>query len=350
MKLTNNVKLLIKNRTMKKNFIYALVGCLAFSLAACSDDPMDATSKHVYGPEENPYLKTDLTATISTSQEFPVQRIDVAQEIKLADYADVFHAQLGMTVDEAVNAVSSGSVVFYPINVTRGQWLRNAAPTKGTHGWHFNSAGGLCDASSASYSVEFDAAKKAVVISCNSNIALGNYSFNVGFAIDNGYNFDDYVRFSNSFSVTDPSKIVLTGTFPPEDGSYNGFSINFVNHADVINVCMDMSIKEFEEALSGGLISIYMVKADGTWDTEASYSAGGYGGYWFTLDGKYTTWGNSSAYFIEMGDGDSDGNLDVKVGRYPGDVPTGTTLKLNFVIVLDSDHSKYVEFIVEGKA
>lgn len=336
---------------MKKNFIYALVGCLAFSLAACSDDPLDATSKHVYGPDENPYLKINTAATISTSQEFPVQRIDVAQEIKLADYADVFHAQLGMTVDEAVNAMSNGSVVFYPINVNLGQWMRNTAPTKGTHGWHFNTAGGLCDASSAAYSVEFDAAKKAIVVSCNPNIPLGGpYTFNVGFAIDNGYNFDDHVRISNSFVVTDPSTIIVNGTFPPEDGSYNGFCINFVNYADVINVCMGMSIKEFEEALSGGLISIYMVKADATWDTEASYSAGGYGGYWFTLDGKYTTWGNSSAYFIEMGDGEPDGNLDVKIGRFPGDVPVGTTLNLNFVIVLDSDHSKYVQFIVEGKA
>ena len=135
MKLTNNVKLLIKNKTMKKNLLYALVACLAFTFAACSDDPLDATSKHVYGPDENPYLKTDLTATISTSLEFPVQRINVPQEIKLADYAETFQAQLGMTVDEVVNGLSSGSVVFCPINVTRGQWLRNAAPTKGTHGW-----------------------------------------------------------------------------------------------------------------------------------------------------------------------------------------------------------------------
>ena len=72
---------------MKKNLLYALVACLAFTFAACSDDPLDATSKHVYGPDENPYLKTNTAATISTSQEIPVQRIDVPQEIKLADYA-----------------------------------------------------------------------------------------------------------------------------------------------------------------------------------------------------------------------------------------------------------------------
>ena len=41
---------------MKKNFIYALIACFTLSLAACSTDPEDATSKHVYGENENPYL------------------------------------------------------------------------------------------------------------------------------------------------------------------------------------------------------------------------------------------------------------------------------------------------------
>ena len=40
---------------MKKNFIYALIACFTLSLAACSTDPEDATSKHVYGENENPY-------------------------------------------------------------------------------------------------------------------------------------------------------------------------------------------------------------------------------------------------------------------------------------------------------
>ena len=33
---------------MKKNFIYALIACFTLSLAACSTDPEDATSKHLY--------------------------------------------------------------------------------------------------------------------------------------------------------------------------------------------------------------------------------------------------------------------------------------------------------------
>lgn len=49
---------------MKKNFIYALIACFTLSLAACSTDPEDATSKHVYGENENPYLKTNADAVV----------------------------------------------------------------------------------------------------------------------------------------------------------------------------------------------------------------------------------------------------------------------------------------------
>lgn len=56
---------------MKKNFIYALIACFTLSLAACSTDPEDATSKHVYGENENPYLKTNADAVVSTKAEFP---------------------------------------------------------------------------------------------------------------------------------------------------------------------------------------------------------------------------------------------------------------------------------------
>ena len=332
---------------MKKNFIYALVGCLAFSLAACSDDPLDATSKHVYEPDENPYLKTDLAATISTSQEFPVQRIDVAQEIKLADYADVFHAQLGMTVDEAVNAMSNGSVVFYPINVNLGQWMRNTAPTKGTHGWHFNSAGGLCDASSAAYSVEFDAAKKAVVVSCNPNIPLGGpYTFNVGFAIDNGYNFDDHVRISNSFVVTDPSKIVTNVTLAAADWAA-GY-IEFANYKDAIETCMGMTLAEFNEAANSnydGPMALYLVDANGTWDpnweaTDAYYTANGLG-YWLTSKSTPVAWaGDDMTYYIETYDG------GIAFGRASGSAYNGKTIPVRFVYTMKDDHSRYIEFIV----
>ena len=61
---------------MKKNFIYALIACFTLSLAACSTDPEDATSKHVYGENENPYLKTNADAVVSTKAEFPISRLE----------------------------------------------------------------------------------------------------------------------------------------------------------------------------------------------------------------------------------------------------------------------------------
>ena len=334
---------------MRKNLLYALVACLAFTFAACSDDPMDATSKHVYGPTENPYLKTNAAATISTSQEFPVQRIDVPQEIKLADYAETFQSLLGMTVDEVVSGISSGSVVFYPINVNLGQWMRNAAPTKGTYGWHYNSAGGLCDASSAMYSVEFDASKKAVVVTCNSNTAAGVYSFNVGFAIDNGTNFDDYVRISNQLSVTDPSKIILTGIKIPA-GSYAAYSINFADYKNAIEVCMDMSLEQFsEEVVASGdarysetavpTLAMYPVKEDGSWDKTSAYSANGLG-FWFNSDMNPGEW-SGGLFYVESGNG------CVNVGRHEN-IPSGTEFSTHFVYASIEDSSKYIEFIVNG--
>lgn len=147
---------------MKKNFIYALIACFTLSLAACSTDPEDATSKHVYGENENPYLKTNADAVVSTKAEFPISRLE-AKTVKLTDYAEKFHTYLGMTVDETLAALSNGSVVFYPINISKNCWNRTA-PTKGTNGWYYNTAGGVCDAASGIASIELDATKKELVL------------------------------------------------------------------------------------------------------------------------------------------------------------------------------------------
>lgn len=335
-----------KKRTMKKNILYALVACLAFSFAACSDDPMDATEKHVYGPNENPFLEIDQNATISISQEFPVQRIEEVQEIKLADYAEKFQSQLGMTVDETISALSTGKVVFYPINVARGQWLRTSAPTKGTNGWHFNSAGGVCEASASSFSVELDVNKKAILISCNSDIALGGYSFNVGFAIDNGTEYGDYVRFSDNFTVTDPSKIVVSVKMAAAD--WAGNAIKFADYKDAIEVCTDMTLDEFNEAVNAGVdgpMELILVDKNGNWDpnfeaADAYYTANGLG-YWLTSESIPVVWeGNDMTYYIETGNG------QLNFGRASGSAYNGKTIPLRFVYTVKADHTRYIEFIV----
>ena len=229
---------------MKKNFIYALIACFTLSLAACSTDPEDATSKHVYGENENPYLKTNADAVVSTKAEFPISRLE-AKTVKLTDYAEKFHTYLGMTVDETLAALSNGSVVFYPINISKNCWNRTA-PTKGTNGWYYNTAGGVCDAASGIASIELDATKKELVLNVLETAPVGTImSINVGFAINNGADFDDYIRFSFDVTVTDPSKIVISGTLAA--GDYAGFSINFADYADAIEPCIGLSVDEFSK-------------------------------------------------------------------------------------------------------
>ena len=55
---------------MKKNILYVLLGGLLLSLAACSENWEDATSKHVYGENENPYLRADAEATVTKKIQF----------------------------------------------------------------------------------------------------------------------------------------------------------------------------------------------------------------------------------------------------------------------------------------
>lgn len=74
-------------------------------------------------------------------------------------------------------------------------WNRTA-PTKGTNGWYYNTAGGVCDAASGIASIELDATKKELVLNVLETASVGTImSINVGFAINNGADFDDYIRF-----------------------------------------------------------------------------------------------------------------------------------------------------------
>ena len=80
-------------------FVYLVIACLAFGLTSCSDDPNDAVTKHVYGPDEAPYLRTDASATIAYSAEFRKGHVS-PKTIYLKDYAEQIQTKLKMTVDE----------------------------------------------------------------------------------------------------------------------------------------------------------------------------------------------------------------------------------------------------------
>lgn len=107
------------------------------TLASCSDDYNDASTKHVYGENEDPYLKVDEDAQITQTATFKINIASSTTQtvVKLEDYAEQFETQLGMSVDGVLSGLEDGSVVFYPINASRNKWTKTAY-TKDDSGWY----------------------------------------------------------------------------------------------------------------------------------------------------------------------------------------------------------------------
>ena len=64
---------------MKKNILLALCCCSLLAFTGCSDDYTDATSKHIYGENENPYLKTNTNAQVTTNVAFLRTNIEIIE-------------------------------------------------------------------------------------------------------------------------------------------------------------------------------------------------------------------------------------------------------------------------------
>ena len=90
---------------------------------------------------------------------------------------------------------------FYPINISKTVGIEQLLPR---YTLVYNTAGGVCDAASGIASIELDATKKELVLNVLETASVGTImSINVGFAINNGADFDDYIRFSFDVTVTD---------------------------------------------------------------------------------------------------------------------------------------------------
>src|SRR5690554_4735237 len=149
---------------MKINLIYILAFSFLFAISSCSDSYEDATSKHIYGESESPYLRIDQKATVATQIKFSVERLE-SYTVNLEDYSELFQEKMGMGVDEVLKGLNDGSVVFYNINTTRNHWNK-AEKTKGNTGWYYNTAGGVVEESSdkKTASLEIDTANKALIV------------------------------------------------------------------------------------------------------------------------------------------------------------------------------------------
>lgn len=187
---------------MKRNILYTLIGCLILTLCACSNEYEDATSKHVYGEDENPYLKANANAIITEDVEFAVGHFET-YTVNLAVYAERFQENMGMTLDQVISGLANGSVVFYNINTSKNCWNK-AAMTKGTTGWYYNANGNVCAESDASQAVslDLDTTTRTLKLNAKEGTAAGTlFGFNVGFAV-NGPDYDKYVRFSFNTSFS----------------------------------------------------------------------------------------------------------------------------------------------------
>lgn len=321
---------------MKRHILYiaALFG-LSATFMACSTDPDDAVSKHVYSESESPYLRTDTSANISVTAEFRKGHVS-PKSISLKDYAEKIQTHLGMTVDDMIAGLETGKVVFYNINTNKGSWDKTAY-NNGT-GWSYDSYGGVSDTSQVA-SIVLNKDEKTLEVSVPENSAAGlSLTQNVGFAINNGKDYDDYVRFTVSISVTDPGTIIQTISIPA--GDYASTELSFSDMETAITQCMGMSVKDFNTTVQDpeGDIAMYMVDANGNWITDKDYTANGIG-YWCNGDGTPQNWGDGCVYFVETHDG------TVGIGRYPG-VASGSTYKVHFVYASKSDSSKFMELVI----
>ncbi len=335
---------------MKKNILYIATAALALCFTACSEDYEDASSKHVYSEGEAPYLRTDTEATIDVEAEFPKSHNNPVT-IDLDDYAETIQTKLGMTVSEMLSAVSSGSVVFYNIDSNNGVWDLTD-PTMGTSGWYYNASGTIVTTDSAGFSIELDSSDATITISASDDAAAGTTTtLNVGFALVNGSDYDDYVRFRIAVSVTDASVIMFSFSLDAYDYAY--YALQLDDYVETIESMMDMTYDEFLEAIldTESDVVLYMVASDGSWieydtdgDGEQDYTANNLG-FWCDKEGNPVGWATAGGcYYVETwGCDDPDGQIGV--GRYDTST-SGEVITMHFVYARKSNLNYFAEFVL----
>lgn len=329
---------------MKKNILLAFCCCSLLAFTACSDDYNDATSKHVYGENENPYLKIDTEAQISATGALEVNG-EHSYTVKLSDYAAKFEEKMGMSVDAVVDGLSTGETVFYPINTTRNQWMKTAY-NKDNAGWYFNSANQPCaqDDAACKASVVLDKTNKELVFELTEGgITAGTVlALEVGFA-KNGPDYDNYVRFTLNASVTDPTVAVATVALP--NTNYTSDDILLTSIEENIAAVFDMTLEEFITAFDEGTIKFYAADpTTGVWDTESAYTGEQPAGYWFDEAGKVCAYpGVVCANFKP--DSDEVSKSCVKLCCMP-ETPVGKQYNCSFGFVDTTDATKFFRFVV----
>lgn len=339
---------------MKKSYIYILASLLAFAGVSCnSDDPTDASSKHEYAEGEAPYLRSNAAATATAYKVFNVSTIDEPQYINLKDYAPYFHKNMNMTVDEVIAALSNGNVVMYNINSARQCWDLTV-PNNGENGWYYTAGGQVAsDISTAAFSTELDPIDKVIEVHAVNGPGAGTVTnLDLGFAIKNGKNFDDYVRFTIQVEVKDPSIVEVSGIVPA--GAWAGWGLEFAKVDAELQAALGITAKEFL-ALWGECepefqwdkrnddpIQVYLLKnGERVLDSNGMRpkSTTNYMGWWLDKDQNIVPYGDSSYIYLEGSDS------AYNFGRHPN-VPSGETAVILVDFALTENLNKHITFRV----
>ena len=329
---------------MKRNIFLAFCCFAWLGFTACSDEYADATSKHVYGENENPYMRIDMDAQMSVTAPLEVNG-EHAYTVNLADYAANFEEKMGMSLDAVISGLDNGTTVFYPINATRSQWLKTPYSVNNS-GWYFNSANQPCTADDADCkaTVTLDKAAKALTVELTEGgIVAGTVlSINVGFAV-NGPDYDNYLRFTFEVSVTDPTVAVTSADLPNTD--YTPVDLMLTDIESNLTAVFNMSLEEFIAAFDAGTIKFYAANpSTGVWDTESAYTGEEPAGYWFDETGAVCAYpGTVCANFKP--DTESIGESCVKLCCMPG-LTAGEQYMCSFGFVDTTDSSKFFRYIV----
>lgn len=312
-----------------------------FMASACSNDYEDASTPHVYGPDENPPVKSDAASTVSGVYEMQAgSATPISLNIDL--YEDVIQKKLGMTVDELLANIEKGTVVVCPINPSRNVWNKAKANIEGKkYGWYVNKSGNVCKADDKALygALDFDPASRCFNFYADEN-AGGASSIEIGFAI-NGPNYNTGVRFVFAITIYDRSFVFKNVTIPA--GDYKAYELDFNDVADNIDFTFGTSVANFTSGLSDGTLKLYMMNLETNayvWDGESTANNGG---YWCNNNNEICTWGASGfSYFIEPWIGDDSATF--AIGRAPG-IASGTVFLVKFGVA-SSDREKMLSFFI----
>lgn len=325
---------------MKKNILLAcaIMGTLVFS--SCSTDPEDATSIHTYSPTENRPL--DMSCGVKRQ----ALSLEISEgdkntySIDLTKYENDFKDQLGMTVDQAIQKISTGEIAFKAINTTNNYWNGKPCNYNGT-GWYFNASNRVDEQDNAYAIVNLDKEAKKLDVSLTDKAKEGALTLNVGFAKEEN-KYTKYVRFEIPITILGPSIVKLT--LPMSKNDYEGYDIILADHNETFKTVLGLTSDEVIQGVCDGKVLFGVVGNDGNeyyGSYTADYNESEVYGYWMNMDSQRASWGDNSLAFADLWVADK----DLYIGRYPG-IAEGT-YRINVQFTLASDRSKFVRFLLD---